>query len=54
MRTSTIERKTAETDIYLSLNLYGSGKSDQARASLALDVFGDLILIFVCLGVFPS
>ena len=28
MRTSEIKRKTAETDIYLSLNIDGSGKSD--------------------------
>ena len=28
MRTSLIERKTAETDIFLSLNLDGLGKSE--------------------------
>ena len=28
MRTAEIKRKTAETDIYLSLNIDGSGKSD--------------------------
>ena len=28
MRTAEIKRKTAETDIYLCLNIDGSGKSD--------------------------
>ena len=37
MRTAVIERKTAETDIYLSLNLDGSGVSEIATGCGFLD-----------------
>ena len=37
MRTAVIERKTAETDIYLSLSLDGSGKSEIATGCGFLD-----------------
>ena len=37
MRTATIERKTAETDIFLSLNLDGSGTSEIATGCGFLD-----------------
>ena len=37
MRTATVARKTAETDITLSLNLDGSGKADVATGCGFLD-----------------
>lgn len=49
MRTSTIERKTAETDIYLSLDLDGSGKSEIASGCGFLD---HMLTLFAAHGRF--
>ena len=49
MRTSEINRKTKETDIYLSLNLDGSGKSE---IDTGVGFFDHMLTLFASHGMF--
>lgn len=49
MRTATIKRKTAETDIFLSLDLDGAGKSDISTGCGFLD---HMLILFASHGRF--